>query len=755
MPTGSTPRGRIVRFGVFEVDLCAGELRKSGMRIKLHGQPLEVLGMLLQRPGEVIPREELRQKPWPMDTFVDFDHGVNTAINRLREALGDSAETPRFVETVPRRGYRFIGTVNGGAGNGTEPPTPTEQKPDAGEKPARQLGIGAGLAAVGLLDAGAARWNATRRKLWAAGLGLVGLCALFAVGFYWFTSASSNRPPRVLRYRQLTTDRQIKGEWPCGEVNIIVTDGPRVFFSEANSAVAQVSANGGDVVRIPTPFPCFPFTDISPDKTELLARSLTNTYAQDQPLWSLSIANGQPHRLGNLTGHSAAWSPDGQRIAYATRNDATSADDLYIATKDGSTAQKLIGAENGCVEFIRWSPDGKVLRMLVWNERSISLWEVSTDGTNLHSIDLLSGEHRPIVDMNWTPDGRYFLFTVGRGNMYIPGIQLGGDIWAVREAKSFFPKKAATPIQLTTGAMSFWGPTPSADGKEIFATGGQIRGELARYDLKSRTLEPYLSGISAEQLDFSKDGKWLTYVTFPEGILWRSKVDGTERRQLTNPPLAAGLPQWSPDGTRIAFSGLLPGGIWKIYVIPAEGGKPELVSQGERSELDPTWSEDGNSLIFGGIFLGVQPRIASVDLRTGRKSIIPGSEGMHSPRASPDNRFIVATDAPGARKLLLFDQETQKWSELMSNKNPGGLNWNRWSGDSKFVYVFDFADRHAPVVYRIRIADRKTERVAAFEVPQGINGYWLSWAGVAPDGSPLVLRDLSIEEIYALDVELP
>ena len=134
MPTESTPRARIVRFGVFEVDLCVGELRKSGMRIKLHGQPLEVLGMLLQRPGEVIPREEFRQKLWPTDTFVDFDHGVNTAINRLREALGDSAETPRFIETVPRRGYRFIGAVNGGAGNGTEPTALAEEKTDAGEK---------------------------------------------------------------------------------------------------------------------------------------------------------------------------------------------------------------------------------------------------------------------------------------------------------------------------------------------------------------------------------------------------------------------------------------------------------------------------------------------------------------------------------------------------------------------------------------------------------------------------------------------
>lgn len=207
----------------------------------------------------------------------------------------------------------------------------------------------------------------------------------------------------------------------------------------------------------------------------------------------------------------------------------------------------------------------------------------------------------------------------------------------------------------------------------------------------------------------------------------------------------------------LLFQDYYPEGSGRYTWFRPKGGKPEVVYQGERSEVGPTWSEDGNSLIFGGIFLGVQGRIYSVDLRSGRESIIPGSEGMYSPRASPDNRFIVAMDAPGARKLLLFDQETQKWSELMNNKNPGGvnLNWNRWSADSKFVYVYDFADGHAPVVYRIRIADRKIERVAAFEVPEGMTGYWIGWVGVAPDGSPLVLRDLSIEEIYALDVGLP
>src|SRR6202142_3473884 len=110
MEDANKPRGR-VRFGVFELDLRAGELRKHGLRGRLQEQPFQVLAMLLQHPGEVVSREELQKRLWPADTFVDFDHGLNKAINKIRDALGDSAENPRFVETVPRRGYRFLADV--------------------------------------------------------------------------------------------------------------------------------------------------------------------------------------------------------------------------------------------------------------------------------------------------------------------------------------------------------------------------------------------------------------------------------------------------------------------------------------------------------------------------------------------------------------------------------------------------------------------------------------------------------------------
>ena len=116
-PAGPTLRARgVLRFGVFELDPRSGDLRRNGLKLKLTGQPFQVLAMLLERPGEVVAREDLQKRLWPADTFVDFDHSLNTAINKIREALGDSADNPRFVETLPRRGYRFIAPVDVGAG---------------------------------------------------------------------------------------------------------------------------------------------------------------------------------------------------------------------------------------------------------------------------------------------------------------------------------------------------------------------------------------------------------------------------------------------------------------------------------------------------------------------------------------------------------------------------------------------------------------------------------------------------------------
>ena len=219
------------------------------------------------------------------------------------------------------------------------------------------------------------------------------------------------------------------------------------------------------------------------------------------------------------------------------------------------------------------------------------------------------------------------------------------------------------------------------------------------------------------------------------------------------PPLHAAMPRWSPDGKQIAFAAREKGSHWKIYMVSAEGGEPEEVVDLQRDELDPTWTPDGASLVFGG---WSSPKISEIDLRSRRVSDVPGSEGLYSPRLSPDGRYLVAMDTPSVHKLMLFDRQSQKWSELFVNDAIRDAGWPQWSVDSQSVYIRGTAPGAQGLsLYCITIADRKISRVADMQVPEGVVGYFAPWVGVTPDGSPLLLRNSGSQEIYALDVDLP
>ena len=185
------------------------------------------------------------------------------------------------------------------------------------------------------------------------------------------------------------------------------------------------------------------------------------------------------------------------------------------------------------VSWLRWSPDGKKLRFTVADSKTNvnSIWEVSASGGDLHV--LLPGWSSPPAECcgSWTPDGKYFVFQSSHGGR--------SDIWALREADGFLRPGKSKPVQLTSGPLDFLGPVPSKDGKRLFVIGSQPRGELARYDAKSQQFVPYLSGLSADSVSISKDGQWVAFVSYPDGSLWRMKLDGSERLQLTFPPTQA------------------------------------------------------------------------------------------------------------------------------------------------------------------------------------------------------------------------
>jgi dipeptidyl aminopeptidase/acylaminoacyl peptidase len=271
-----------------------------------------------------------------------------------------------------------------------------------------------------------------------------------------------------------------------------------------------------------------------------------------------------------------------------------------------------------------------------------------------------------------------------------------------------------------------------------------------RFDSKSRQFSPFLAGVSAEFIDFSKDGLWVAYVSYPEGTLWRSKVDGSERQQLTYPPLYAVLPRWSPDGKEIVFFEFAtsPDKPARIYEISTGGGSPRpLLPEDRQQQLDPNFSPDGSKIVFGGESNDSSSAIRVLDLSTRQVSILPESRGDFSPRWSPDGRYISAFSADST-KLLLFNVETQKWSELAS----GSLGWLNWSHDGHYVYVLDARSKNA--VVRIRIADRRTETVADLETFASAGRYGGALA-LTPDDAPLLLRDTGTQDIYSIDWEAP
>jgi Tol biopolymer transport system component len=301
--------------------------------------------------------------------------------------------------------------------------------------------------------------------------------------------------------------------------------------------------------------------------------------------------------------------------------------------------------------------------------------------------------------------------------------------------------------------MSLGPPLPSPDGRKLFAEGLLSRGQLVRYESRSRHFAPFLSGISAGELDFSRDGKWVAYVSYPDRTLWRSRIDGSENQQLTSAPVAAFLPRWSPDGGQIAYVDLQSGRPWKIFLISAQGGTPQgLVAENETFS-DPTWSPDGKRICFGGspYTSASIKKIEVLDLRSKQVSTIPGSDNLYSPRWSPDGRYLAALSAD-SKKLLLYDFKTQKWTNWIDE--PGAIGFPTWSRDGRYVY-YDNTSTEKSAFLRAKVGQTRSEILIDLKDMRRYGKYGFAWSGLTPDDSALFVRDVSTDEIYSLELDLP
>jgi Tol biopolymer transport system component len=546
-------------------------------------------------------------------------------------------------------------------------------------------------------------------------------------------------PPRITGSRPLTAGLEADLPVDAGYASW-TTDGTRLYYLSTNGAHAalfQIPATGGEAVEIPLPFARRrEIHGYLPEESALLMTGsglvCEAQSKQGRPLWIVPVPAGAPSRWGSLVATLAAVSADGRQIALV-RSGA-----IVLVRRDGSVLREL-GPLPSEPLWVQWAPSGEHLRYAATGPagRGAWIWEIPASG----------GPPRALWEGawgRWTRDGRYYVFCRGEGS------PPRSDVYAVREGGNRLPWSApGTPVRLTSGPLSFDDPGPSSDGRRLFAWGRIDRGEMLRYDAGTGRFLKYLGGVSAYYVDASADGQWLAWVSYPEGALWKSREDGTQRLRLTPEGWGVSLPRWSPDGRSIAFPGRRPGDTTShLFRVSADGGEPELLRFVEQGTMwDACWLPDGRHIVYSHMDDGIY----RMDVETRGVSRLPGSESMAYPKCSPAGDVLAMQRPAEGAALPVY------WA-LFAGRN----DWERlgdlslthpnWSRDGQSFVGLDTRTRR---IERWSKTTRRLETVAEVGDIPLVSWVHAPWMGLAPDGSPLVVRDRSTRDLYALDWEAP
>lgn len=538
----------IVRFGLFEADLRSGELRRNGQKVRLQEQPFQVLALLLQKPSAVVTREELRAQLWPADTFVDFDPGLNAAIKRLRDALGDSAENPRFVETLARRGYRFIAPVEPSR---VEPPRSSSFK---------QYWLTFAVVATVLLAGAVLGWIAGRKSL-----------------------AALNP-----KDRRLTGNPQNDPIWGAA----VSPDGKYLAFTDKGGFFLRVLNSGEthalmDSDSLPTHWVAW-----FPDGTHVLAlrRELPDGKLG---LWSVSVLGGVARKLIDDADQGAV-SPDGARIAFV-RGDYHR-QELWVMEADGEHPKKLVAIGGGDYGSVTWAPDGKHIAFLHHVDRSTpeggevsievcdpATGRADTVRSESPSPGIFLSNSRLWNALAWTPDNR-LIYSLGEP----PPNRTDANLWA-QKIDPFTFRPIGSPARLTSGPDGKARLTVSADSKRLsylrltysphvyvseVGPGSGHLGPLRRLRLDERGNYPY---------DWTPDGKSIIFTSDRDGAVhvFKQGLDQPAPELLVGGDSNASVTRVDSTGSAILY--LLtappndPSGPMRLMRIPVTGGVPQLV----------------------------------------------------------------------------------------------------------------------------------------------------------------------------------
>lgn len=670
-----------LRFGVFEINLPEGELRKRGRKVKLQEQPFRLLALLLRAPGQVVTREELQKTLWPAGTFVEFEQGLNTAIRKLRRALDDSADNPRFIETLPRKGYRFIAAVQG-----AEP----------------------GAAVV--------RAEGKTRVLWKIAIPVAGLLAV-AAGIAWW---AARRPSPVTgpKFTQLTRDSGLTTT-PC-----FSPDGGFVAYASDRAGAGNLDIwiqqlGGGATLRLTSD----PAADHSPSYAPDGKTIVFFSGRDGGGIYAIPSLGGNARLLVKGGGRPRV-SPDGHWLAYFVGPpESLEQAGIWVAPISGGQGRPLHPEFRGAALPV-WTPDSRHLAFLgLHPTEGFDIWVTSLDGSSLvrtGARDVLRNQSVRIGGLEAAgPDGRSLLFSGAFGDSY--------NLWRLPVSPGAW--KAVGPAERLTSGLRETGASLGPRGSVVFSdsTGRLNLWALPVDAVRGAAHGPLRKLTGTADADFGCDasagGGKVAFLRKGRRLdIWIKDLAGGEEAMLVegSQPAGVSMPRISRDGAKVAFQ-RLEQGKRAIYVSALKGGEPVRVC--EDCGPPSNWSPDGRRLLY---LRPQEPRsrVHLLDTQTGAHlPLIEHPElPLYVPRFSPDGRWVACKADIDIRRTRIFlvplkgtgAAPLAKWVALTE-----GESWDdlpRWSPDGDLIYFTSNRDGYRCIWARRLAPGSKQPRGEPFAV---------------------------------------
>lgn len=712
----NTRNSRVIQFGAFEIDSRAGELRKNGLKVRIQQQPLEVLTALLDRPGEVVSRDELHARLWPNDTFVDFERGLNAAVRRLREALGESAEQPVFIETLSKRGYRFIGHVSG---NGTGQAHTVEVSKAAPSKP-----------------------RSKRLVITAAAAMLAAVIATTAT-----VLVRMSRQPAVVSEQLETRLTTNSAENPVDGA-AISPDGNHLAYSDATGLYLKLVSTGEThAIVLPAGFFAIP-VGWFPDGSHLLISG--GTRDADRGLWSLSLYGGMPRKLID-SALSGSVSPNGQHIAVLRGSPdwGDFGNEIWTIDPDGSNPVRLVSPiSDSAIGEVAWGPDSKhlVYTLTQWGghvAKDTSIRMASLAQPDVHTIfsnkDLGSA-------LEWLPDRRLiYIMREAQPN------QRDSNLWARHiNARG---KLTGAPVRLTRSPGWVSGISSSSDGKHLALLKNSwsihlFLGQLSPDENRIRNVRRMTLEESSDlPTAWTSNGKTVLFSSDRNGHweVFKQNIDQTQPELLASSKGSLTLPRLSPDGSEVLYISTpqdMPDyGLGSILGMPVNGGVARKIIDTRKQEIRniECTREPANFCITNSVD-GPRVTFFRFNPKTGVKSELTHieSDGPVNWGLSPDGAYLtILPYSPdnGSMTLYSIAKGTTRKFEV---KGGTGLTTVDWAADSKSMFIGTLNQAGHIALLRVTLdGGVHVLREGTFPTQCGCT----YWAIPSPDGKRIAMNE--------------